>query len=197
VTRKTLADQSVIQTRSSISHLSTMLLDVNMNLVRMVPWQKAVTMKFKGSVNVISNYIEEYENKTFREVRISSPSTEISLPFIVSLVEFVYDPYASFLRSNSKIATKRAILTRDEFTCAYCGKKADTVDHIQPQSRGGQNTWTNLIAACKKCNNKKADRTPQEANMKLLWQPETYDGGNQERQQQVWEYLMSESGVVK
>lgn len=64
-------------------------------------------------------------------------------------------------------ASMRSIRQRDNFTCAYCGKKGYTVDHIQPKSRGGQNTWGNLVTACQKCNTMKANRTPQEAGMKV------------------------------
>lgn len=192
---RTIAEKAVLKSGSNIQNLSTMLLDSNLNLIELIPWQRAVTMHFKGSVNVLANYTEEFEENTFREVLIKSPSVTMPLPFVVSLVEFVYDPYAAFLKSNSEIATKRAILTRDEYTCAYCNGKADTVDHVMPQSRGGGNTWTNLVAACKRCNNKKADRTPDEAGMKLLWQPTKHDGGGQETQQEIWEYLMLQAGA--
>ena len=63
------------------------------------------------------------------------------------------------------------MLERDNWTCAYCGGHARTVDHVMPQSRGGGNTWMNTVAACGPCNNKKADRTPEEAHMTLLFQP--------------------------
>lgn len=67
--------------------------------------------------------------------------------------------------------TKRGILFRDNHTCAYCGKHGNTVDHVRPRSKGGKSTWTNLVAACKECNNRKRDRTPEEANMPLKVTP--------------------------
>lgn len=66
--------------------------------------------------------------------------------------------------------SKSAVLKRDEFKCAFCSAKASTIDHIIPRAQGGKNTWKNTIAACSPCNNKKADRTPQQANMPLLFQ---------------------------
>jgi 5-methylcytosine-specific restriction endonuclease McrA len=57
------------------------------------------------------------------------------------------------------------ILRRDDYRCAYCGRKARTVDHIHPKSRGGGEEYWNLVAACKPCNNTKTDRTPEEAGM--------------------------------
>lgn len=56
---------------------------------------------------------------------------------------------------------------RDRFTCGYCLEYGDTVDHILPASRGGSNTWINLVTACRACNGAKADMTPQEAGMVL------------------------------
>lgn len=68
--------------------------------------------------------------------------------------------------------TRQRIFRRDKMTCQYCGEKKSlkslTLDHVLPKSRGGQNTWENLVAACHDCNIKKADRTPEEAAMPLL-----------------------------
>ena len=62
-------------------------------------------------------------------------------------------------------AIRVPILERDQYICAYCGRKADTVDHIVPKSKGGTEADSNLVACCKRCNSKKSDRTPQEAGM--------------------------------
>ncbi|WP_181273558.1 HNH endonuclease [Brevibacterium oceani] len=68
--------------------------------------------------------------------------------------------------------SRRGLLVRDEHRCAYCGAAgAATVDHVLPRSRGGRNAWLNTVAACGPCNGRKADRTPEEAGMELLWQP--------------------------
>jgi 5-methylcytosine-specific restriction endonuclease McrA len=69
--------------------------------------------------------------------------------------------------------SKRGVLTRDQNVCAFgeCKNHASTIDHVQPRSRGGQNTWQNLVAACSSCNHKKGNRTPQEAGMTLKWKP--------------------------
>jgi 5-methylcytosine-specific restriction endonuclease McrA len=55
--------------------------------------------------------------------------------------------------------------------CAYCGKPAKTVDHVRPKAQGGKTKWDNTVSACFPCNNKKDNRTPEQANMKLLWEP--------------------------
>ena len=62
----------------------------------------------------------------------------------------------------------RGILERDEHRCQYCDGKANTVDHVLPRAQGGGSTPTNLVAACLACNQKKADRTPEQAGMPLL-----------------------------
>ena len=68
--------------------------------------------------------------------------------------------------------SKHGVLRRDKFRCAYCGlENADTMDHVQPRSRGGRTEWLNAVAAHASCNERKGNRTPSEADMPLLWQP--------------------------
>lgn len=69
--------------------------------------------------------------------------------------------------------TRRNILRRDANKCQYCGKKATdmTIDHVVPRSRGGRDSWENLVTACVNCNNHKGNKTPEEANMPLMVQP--------------------------
>lgn len=68
--------------------------------------------------------------------------------------------------------SRKGILARDNHTCAYCGVYgANTVDHVTPSSKGGKSSWMNLVAACKECNNRKRNRSPEEADMKLRVTP--------------------------
>lgn len=63
-------------------------------------------------------------------------------------------------------------MKRDEYSCQYCGRKGNlTIDHVIPKSRGGPESWENLVAACHPCNSKKGNRTPDEAKMPLLRKP--------------------------
>jgi 5-methylcytosine-specific restriction endonuclease McrA len=88
---------------------------------------------------------------------------------VVRLLSYVRLPYSRIMANN---VSRRAIFTRDQHTCAYCSAKENlTVDHILPQSRGGINEWENLITSCLRCNLKKGNRTPKEADMKLLFEP--------------------------
>jgi len=68
--------------------------------------------------------------------------------------------------------SRRNVLRRDGFRCQYCqGRDRLTVDHVLPKSRGGRHVWTNLVAACNQCNNKKGNRIPEEAGMPLRRKP--------------------------
>jgi 5-methylcytosine-specific restriction endonuclease McrA len=92
--------------------------------------------------------------------------------------------------------TRRGVLRRDAHRCAYCGKAASTIDHVQPRSRGGQDTWENLVACCLRCNNVKGDRTPQEMGWALRFQPRPPHGTawlvrGVERAQPQWEEFLA------
>lgn len=97
---------------------------------------------------------------------VRSPSVKYPWPSVVRLKMYVRVPYRRIGLS------RKNVLRRDRFQCQYCGGRSDlTVDHIMPKSRGGHDTWENLVAACTDCNNRKGDRTPREANMELRRKP--------------------------
>lgn len=123
-----------------------------------VTWQEAVRLLLRGSVYVIERHSPA--------VHIHSPSTVIELPLSVALHQYIHVPY----RRGTRV-TRDGVLTRDSYTCAYCGGHGDTLDHVIPESRGGLNTWDNLVAACAQCNGRKGNRTPAEAGMRLRWEP--------------------------
>jgi 5-methylcytosine-specific restriction endonuclease McrA len=104
------------------------------------------------------------------EAMLRSESLSFPVPLVIRLVYFVKIP-----RRISLPVTRRGVLSRDHYTCQYCGatppRKYLTVDHVLPRSRGGKTTWENVATACEKCNGRKGNRTPAEANMKLLTQP--------------------------
>jgi 5-methylcytosine-specific restriction endonuclease McrA len=88
-------------------------------------------------------------------------------PSVIRLSEFVRVPY------KKVVLTRKNILRRDGYKCGYCGRGdiTLTVDHIVPKAQGGVDAWENLVTACTVCNNKKGDRTPEEAQMRLLNKP--------------------------
>ena len=87
-------------------------------------------------------------------------------PAVIVLTRYVRVP-----RSVHIPVTRRGVLRRDRYTCAYCGRSAHTIDHVFPRSRGGKNTWENLVAACAKCNSLKSNRTPAEMGWELPFRP--------------------------
>lgn len=89
------------------------------------------------------------------------------MPKILRLKEYIYIPWEKL--NGPPRVSKRGVLVRDKHLCAYCNEHATTIDHVLPRSRGGKNTWQNLVAACQKCNHRKGNRTPEEAKMTLLW----------------------------
>lgn len=83
----------------------------------------------------------------------------------------VYEPGLSAVPPVSRAG----VLRRDQYVCAYCAMRYPEglldVEHILPDSRGGQYSWMNLVAACKACNSRKMDQTPEEAGMRLCYVP--------------------------
>jgi 5-methylcytosine-specific restriction endonuclease McrA len=73
--------------------------------------------------------------------------------------------------------TRQNLMLRDQYQCQYCGKRPGpaelNLDHVMPRSRGGTDTWENLVVSCRPCNLKKGKKTPREAGMHLLRNPAT------------------------
>lgn len=94
---------------------------------------------------------------------VHSVSQTWPVPSIVRLGLYVSRPPKKILLS------RKNIIKRDGHRCQYCGQSrtAMTVDHVIPKNRGGEEVWENLVCACVRCNNKKGDRTPDEARMPL------------------------------
>lgn len=121
----------------------------------------------KRAIILIVKGVARSEQNTSYEMR--SPSIVFAVPAVIRLVHYVQIPY------RKKAYSKTHIYLRDNHVCQYCGKVQPpnelTLDHILPQSRGGKSVWENLVTSCRKCNSKKGDRTPKEANMHLLNKP--------------------------
>lgn len=97
---------------------------------------------------------------------IRSVNDEFSYPSVIRLRQYIRLPYQRI------VLTRRNIMKRDRHTCQYCGVKSDlTLDHVMPRSRGGRDSWENLVTACNRCNVKKGNRTPSEAKMPLRVKP--------------------------
>ncbi|MDW8303582.1 MAG: HNH endonuclease [Acidobacteriota bacterium] len=120
---------------------------------------KAICMWFNGKVT-----IEEYDGNNV----LRSPSTEIRVPSVIRLRRYVH-----VQRRRQETTMKRArIYLRDGYRCQYCGEQKTakdlTLDHIVPRAQGGESIPQNLVTACIKCNQRKGNRTPEQARMPLL-----------------------------
>jgi 5-methylcytosine-specific restriction endonuclease McrA len=107
--------------------------------------RRAVVMVLCGKADVV------HADPSAPEVR--SESRAVTVPTVIRLRSYVRVPYRARIPM-----TRAALMHRDRFRCAYCGSKADTVDHVVPRSRGGEHSWENCVAACATCNHRKADR---------------------------------------
>ena len=109
----------------------------------------------------------------FREVAVVEESAGDRMigphpwPTVLRLVRYV----AMHWLYRPAVYGQSMVLRRDRHRCAYCGRHATTVDHVEPRSRGGTSSWLNTVAACRECNGRKGARTPAEAGMRLRRQP--------------------------
>jgi len=90
----------------------------------------------------------------------------VAVPVVVRLTRYVRVPYPVQVPLS-----RRAVFTRDGSTCVYCGGSATSIDHVVPRSRGGTHTWDNVVAACRRCNHTKADRSLAEMGWSLPHPP--------------------------
>ncbi|SNS79470.1 HNH endonuclease [Rhodococcoides kyotonense] len=93
---------------------------------------------------------------------IRSADFSVQVPSVIRLRTFVRVPYRARVPM-----TRAALMHRDRFRCAYCGSKAETVDHVIPRSRGGEHSWENCVACCAPCNHRKADKMLSELGWTL------------------------------
>src|SRR5207302_4261592 len=99
---------------------------------------------------------------------IRSPSRAFPLPAVIRLAVYIRKPFLDRVAFN-----KKNILRRDGYACQVCNRRGDclALDHVLPRSRGGETTWTNVVAACLKCNLRKGNRLLEEAGMRLIREP--------------------------
>lgn len=141
----------------------TLLLNSTYEPLKVITWQRAVTLMWLGKVEVVRTYDRDVRSVTVR----------LRMPAVVRLLRFVRRraPAVSFSRRN--------LFARDEATCQYCGRRCDppelTYDHVLPRSQGGRTEWTNVVTCCVPCNRRKGGRTPEQAGMRLLRPPRRPD----------------------
>lgn len=131
----------------------SLVLNASFEPLGVVSWKRAICLLLDEQAEMI-----EADDAVVR-----SPSLTLPLPSVIRLRQMVNAP-----RRRAVPVSRRAVFARDEYRCQYCGDRADSIDHVVPRSRGGLDVWDNLAAACRPCNTRKRDRTPDEAGMRLL-----------------------------
>lgn len=144
-------------------------LDIAGQPVEWITWQEAVAAFAQGRVSWTLGETALLARGGLN--RKSGQQTTLTIPSIIAL-EGVISGRAPHIRGLVPRVDNSELFRRDRNLCLYCGECFDshllTRDHVHPRSRGGADRWENVVAACKPCNNRKQDRTPEEAGMPLL-----------------------------
>jgi 5-methylcytosine-specific restriction endonuclease McrA len=135
-----------------------LILNQNYEPMSVINAKKAIVLLYLGKAELIEAHAGN---------RIRSVSASMPFPSIVRLSMYVRVPFKKIILS------RKNILRRDGHRCQYCGRSdlSLTIDHVLPLSRGGEDTWENLVCACVLCNNRKGDRTPGESFQVLRRKP--------------------------
>lgn len=145
--------------------MGCLALNASYEPLTLVPTRRAIRLVLDRKAEIL----EVDGGRRFHSERASVPC-----PTVIRLVRYVHVP-----RRYRRQVTNTFLFARDDYACQYCGRHRSrlrgrqflTRDHILPRSRGGANTWDNVVTACSPCNNRKGDRTPEEAGLRLLTVP--------------------------
>ncbi len=140
-------------------NINVLKVDSSFKPIEVVSWQEAFVLTYVGKAWAV-----EYTDKW-----VNSATKRFQLPSVIALYQFIDE---KFFRLP---CTRKNIIIRDEYTCQYCGNRFRdeelTVDHIIPRSKGGEQEWDNVAAACIKCNQAKSDYYLKDAPVTLLRPP--------------------------
>jgi 5-methylcytosine-specific restriction endonuclease McrA len=136
--------------------MRTLVLNAGFEPLAVVSFRRALVLVLTGKATIGADHGDEVVGSNARLPR----------PSVILLSRYVRVPYSAQVP-----VSRRGVLRRDGHRCGYCRGAATTVDHVIPRSRGGADSWTNLVACCVRCNNKKGDRTPEEMGWSLANRP--------------------------
>jgi 5-methylcytosine-specific restriction endonuclease McrA len=134
-----------------------LLLNATFEPLAVVTAKRAVVLMLTGKAECVQAALEG---------AFHSESLTVIAPSVMRLSRYVRVPYR-----RPVPMTRSGVLRRDSRRCAYCSRRADTIDHVIPRSRGGAHTWENCVAACRLCNSRKADRLLEELGWTLRVKP--------------------------
>lgn len=135
---------------------TTLVLDQSWQPINTVPWTRAMRYIITGKADVLEEYGQEIH-------------FNMGMPAVVRIRHRIES-------SKKRIKFSRQnVLARDKFRCQYCGAHGRNVeltfDHVVPRARGGKTEWENIVMACKDCNARKGDLTPEQVGLKLRTKP--------------------------
>lgn len=142
--------------------MRTLVLNAGYEPLAVVSFKRALVLVLNQKATILAEAQSE---------RVRSANQEFELPTVILLQRYVRIP-----NSRKIPVSRRGVLRRDNHRCGYCGKSANTIDHIFPKSRGGADSWENLVACCLRCNNLKSDKTPGEMGWELRITPKMPSG---------------------
>lgn len=144
--------------------------------IQLATAKRAFVLLYGGSAHAIDESGEEYDFDLWRTLPIRQEDD--ALPVIAGALRVPRVLHLHRYDRTPRLAvrlTRRNLMFRDAHQCQYCGKKPAirdlNIDHVMPRSRGGADSWENLVTACRVCNLRKGWKTPEEANMRLARRP--------------------------
>ena len=136
--------------------MRTLVLNAGYEPLAVVSFRRALVLVLAGKATVIADGPNP----------VVSGTLILPRPSVIVLARYVRVPHG-----RSVPVSRRGVLRRDDHRCAYCGKHATTIDHVLPRSRGGGDSWQNLVACCVRCNNLKGNHTPEEKGWAMRVRP--------------------------
>ena len=135
----------------------TLVVDSSFMARAIISTSRAFVVSYKGNAEIIAEHPETFG--------LVNPELEIFKPSIIRVFKYVK-------QNIQKVPlTRENVYRRDNYECVYCGNshiKSLTLDHVIPQSKGGANSWDNLVTACRTCNGEKADLTLEEYGKEIV-----------------------------
>ncbi len=148
--------------RPAIMQEPVLVLNATFEPINVTAVRRAMVLLLKG--------VAQAEELNHAEVH--SATKVLKVPSVIRLLAYRHIP------QQTRALSRKNILLRDHNTCQFCGHMFSaselTLDHVMPRSRGGRSSWENLVASCYQCNNRKGDRTPEEAGLELVRRPRPF-----------------------
>ncbi|MFT6035893.1 MAG: 5-methylcytosine-specific restriction endonuclease McrA [Marivirga sp.] len=139
-----------------IRHIRTLVLNADYSPITVCGFQKAFLLVFLNKADILVK-----DDQPLRTV-----DRVFTLPSVIKLKQYAKIPY------KGVELTRINVFKRDSFMCQYCGTQKDlTLDHLIPRAKGGKSVWNNLVTACKRCNARKGQATPEASGLSLVRKP--------------------------